>query len=91
MDSGLPVTSGQRVRLRFVNESMMFHPMHLHGHTFEVQGTDGPRARKDTVLVPPRQTVEVDFHADNPGKWITHCHNEYHLETGMATYVDYGG
>ena len=89
--SGLPVTSGQRVRLRFVNESMMFHPMHLHGHTFEVQGTDGPRARKDTVLVPPRQTVEVDFEADNPGKWITHCHNEYHLETGMATYVDYGG
>ena len=42
------------------------------------------------MLVPPRQTVEVDFQADNPGKWITHCHNEYHLETGMATYVDYG-
>jgi multicopper oxidase len=88
---GLPVTTGQRARLRFVNESMMFHPMHLHGHTFEVQGPDGPRARKDTVLVPPRQTVEVDFQADNPGKWITHCHNEYHLESGMATYVDYGG
>ncbi len=89
--AGLPVTADQRVRIRFVNDSMMFHPMHLHGHTFEVQGPDGPRARKDTVLVAPRQTVEVDFQADNPGKWIAHCHNEYHLESGMATYLDYGG
>jgi multicopper oxidase len=88
---GLPVTQGQRVRIRFVNKSMMFHPMHLHGHTFEVQGADGPRARKDTVLVAPLQTVEVDFRADNPGKWISHCHNEYHLDAGMATYIAYQG
>lgn len=87
---GMPVTEGQRTRIRFINESMMFHPMHLHGHTFEVRGRDGPRARKDTVLVPPSTTVEVDFDADNPGKWISHCHNEYHLESGMATYLDYG-
>lgn len=86
---GMPVTEGQRTRIRFINESMMFHPMHLHGHTFEVRGRDGPRARKDTVLVPPMATVEVDFDADNPGKWISHCHNEYHLESGMATYLDY--
>lgn len=87
---GMPVIEGQRTRIRFINESMMFHPMHLHGHTFEVQGGDGPRARKDTVLVPPMATVEADFDADNPGKWISHCHNEYHLESGMATYLDYG-
>lgn len=65
---GMPVTEGQRTRIRFINESMMFHPMHLHAHTFEVRGRDGPRARKDTVLVPPMATVEVDFDADNPGK-----------------------
>lgn len=87
--AGMPVGQGQRTRIRFVNESGMFHPMHVHGHTFEVQSADGPRARKDTVLVPPRATVDVDFDADNPGKWITHCHNEYHLEAGMATYVEY--
>ena len=88
-EPGMPVSRGQRARIRFINESMMFHPMHLHGHTFQVVGADGPRARKDTVLVPPKATVEVDFDADNPGKWISHCHNEYHLESGMATYVEY--
>ena len=72
----------QRVRIRMINESMMFHPIHLHGHTFQVVGNNAPRARKDTVLVPPKKTVEVDFDTDNPGKWITHCHNTYHLEGG---------
>ncbi|GFG78455.1 hypothetical protein MPRG_17310 [Mycobacterium paragordonae] len=63
----LDVTAGQRVRLRLINESMMYHPIHLHGHTFEVQAADGtPRARKDTVLVPPLQTVQVDFGTNNP-------------------------
>ncbi|MHA7650467.1 multicopper oxidase family protein [Mycobacterium sp. ML4] len=86
----LDVTAGHRVRLRLINESMMYHPIHLHGHTFEVQAGDGtPRARKDTVLVPPMQTVEVDFDTDNPGRWITHCHNTYHLEAGMATFIRY--
>jgi FtsP/CotA-like multicopper oxidase with cupredoxin domain len=89
--NGMDVTKGQRVRLRLVNESMMFHPIHLHGHTFEVQSPTGPRARKDTVLVPPLQTVAVDFDADNPGRWITHCHNTYHLEAGMGTFVSYPG
>lgn len=88
---GLPVSRGQRVRVRYVSKSMMFHPMHLHGHTFQVVGADGPRARKDTVLVAPMATVAVDLDADNPGKWITHCHNEYHLESGMATYLEYTG
>ncbi|MCB0950444.1 MAG: multicopper oxidase family protein [Mycobacterium sp.] len=86
---GLQVNSNQRTRIRYINESMMFHPMHLHGHTFQVHGADGPRARKDTVLVPPQATVVADFDTDNPGNWITHCHNEYHLEAGMATYLQY--
>jgi multicopper oxidase len=87
----VPVKANQRVRLRLVNESMMFHPIHLHGHTFQVMRGDAPRARKDTVLVPPKQTVEVEFDTDNPGKWITHCHNTYHLEAGMAIFFEYVG
>ncbi|MBA0049086.1 multicopper oxidase family protein [Mycobacteroides sp. LB1] len=87
---GLPVREGQRVRLRFVNDSMMFHPMHLHGHTFAVRDSNGGfRARKDTVLVAPMKTVQVDFDADNPGQWLTHCHNIYHGESGMMAVVSY--
>lgn len=87
---GLPVREGQRARLRFVNDSMMFHPMHLHGHTFSVRDGKGTyRARKDTVLVAPMKTVEVDFDADNPGQWLTHCHNIYHGEAGMMAVVSY--
>ncbi|AMT73505.1 MULTISPECIES: multicopper oxidase family protein [Mycobacteriaceae] len=87
---GLPVREGQRVRLRYLNNSMMFHPMHLHGHTFAVRTASGAYgARKDTVLVAPMQTVEVDFDADNPGQWLTHCHNIYHGEAGMMTVISY--
>ncbi|MDQ2754980.1 MAG: multicopper oxidase family protein [Actinomycetota bacterium] len=80
------VRQGQRVRLRFTNQTMMAHPMHLHGHTFALT-TGG--ARKDTVIVRPMQTVEVDLHADNPGQWATHCHNIYHAEAGMMTTLSY--
>ncbi|MFI7679453.1 multicopper oxidase family protein [Actinophytocola sp. NPDC049390] len=86
-EDGLPVRQGQRVRLRFENKSQMFHPMHLHGHTFQVAGRRG--ARKDTVLVLPGTAVDVDFDADNPGQWLTHCHNVYHGEAGMMTVVSY--
>jgi len=82
----LPVTQGERVRLRFNNMSMMFHPMHVHGHTF---GLVSGGARKDTVIVRPMQTVEVDLDADNPGQWAAHCHNIYHAEGGMMTTLSY--
>ena len=82
----LPIEAGQRVRLRFKNMTMMFHPMHVHGHTF---GLVRGGARKDTVIVRPMQTVEVDFDANNPGQWMTHCHNIYHAETGMMTTLSY--
>src|SRR6185436_5303980 len=88
-NNGIALAPGKRVRVRFVSDSMMFHPMHLHGHTFQVVQPAGPGARKDTVLVPPKQTVEVDFDTDNPGRWIVHCHNDYHLDGGMATFVEY--
>ncbi len=82
----LEVRQGQRVRLRFQNRTMMFHPMQVHGHTFAL--TAGG-ARKDTVIVRPMQQVEVDFQADNPGQWATHCHNIYHAESGMMTTISY--
>ncbi|MEU0880416.1 multicopper oxidase family protein [Lentzea sp. NPDC005914] len=88
-DDGLPIKEGQYVRLKFSNKSQMFHPMHLHGHTFQVRGDGGAGARKDTVLVLPGRAVEVDFTADNPGQWLTHCHNVYHGEAGMMSVVSY--
>ena len=88
-NDGVAVPKGQRVRIRYINQSKMFHPMHLHGHTFQVMGASGPAARKDTVLVPPLATVNIDFDTDNPGRWISHCHNTYHLEAGMANFIYY--
>ncbi len=83
----ITVNEGEHLRLRIVNQTMMFHPIHLHGHTFQMVG-DGS-ARKDTVNVLPMTAVEVDIAADNPGQWMLHCHNTYHLETGMATVFSY--
>ncbi|MFI9557601.1 multicopper oxidase family protein [Nonomuraea endophytica] len=80
-----PVRSGERVRLSFVNRTTMWHPMHLHGHTFALPSG----IRKDTVIVLPGSTLDVDFDADNPGLWMIHCHNIYHAESGMMTLLGY--
>jgi FtsP/CotA-like multicopper oxidase with cupredoxin domain len=80
------VEEGQRVRLDFVNTTQMWHPMHLHGHTFQL-GSGG--ARKDTTIVRPKERVSVVFDADNPGQWMLHCHNLYHGEAGMMALVAY--
>jgi FtsP/CotA-like multicopper oxidase with cupredoxin domain len=78
---------GQRVRVIFANTTTMYHPMHIHGHTFAV-GASG--TRKDTVIVLPRQQVACDLDADNPGQWMTHCHNLYHApESGMMAILGY--
>ncbi|GAC1398752.1 MAG: multicopper oxidase MmcO [Mycobacterium sp.] len=88
--SALPVRQGQRTRLLFTNRTRMFHPMHLHGHTFQVRANpDGTGPRKDTVNVLPMHTVVADFIADNPGQWVVHCHNLYHQENGMMTVLSY--
>jgi len=80
------IREGQRARVTFINKTTMWHPMHIHGHTFQINGK-GPR--KDTVNVLPNQTVTCDFDANNPGQWMTHCHNIYHAETGMQTTIGY--
>ncbi|MFD6062179.1 multicopper oxidase family protein [Rhodococcus wratislaviensis] len=86
----LTIRQGQRARLTFTNMTMMWHPMHLHGHTFQIVTPDGtPGPRKDTVIVPPMRSVPVDVVADNPGDWMLHCHNAYHQESGMMTRLDY--
>jgi len=91
-DSPFVVDIGERVRLDFVNRSPMFHPMHLHGHSFAVlDRAQRAGARKDTVIVRPGETVRVDFDADNSGDWMLHCHNAYHQEVGMMTSVYYSG
>ncbi|HUX33383.1 MAG TPA: copper resistance system multicopper oxidase [Gemmatimonadaceae bacterium] len=80
---------GERVRLRFVNETMMDHPMHLHGMFTELQtGTDPARApRKHTISIPPGTTIESHFTALETGVWAFHCHLLYHMMTGMMTRV----
>ncbi len=88
------VTAGQRVVLTFDNASGMSHPMHLHGHQFQVIGIDGrpiAGAVRDTVLVPDRGSVTIAFDADNPGRWPLHCHNLLHMATGMMTELVYDG
>jgi len=86
----LEVSQGQRVRLVFDNRTTMFHPMHLHGHTFQVvnpTGVAGPR--KDSLIVRPKERISVDFDAGNPGQWLIHCHNLYHQSSGMHSVLSY--
>jgi len=86
------VKRGQRVALNFVNETGMPHPMHLHGHSFQVIAIDGKPlagALRDTILVPPHKSVTVAFDANNPGTWYVHCHILWHLAAGMAALVQY--
>jgi FtsP/CotA-like multicopper oxidase with cupredoxin domain len=83
-----PVRAGERVRLNLVNTTTMWHPIHLHGHTFATTDTG---LRKDTAIVLPGQYLPVVFDADNPGRWMLHCHNAYHAEAGMMTQLGYLG
>ncbi|BCJ33128.1 multicopper oxidase MmcO [Actinocatenispora thailandica] len=82
----VPVRQGERVRIDLVNASAMAHPIHLHGHTFALADTG---VRKDTVVVLPGKTTSILVQADNPGRWLLHCHNAYHMALGMTTELDY--
>ena len=90
----LAIQSGEHVGIAFTNSTNMGHPMHLHGHDFQVVEIDGEKmsgALRDTLMVPPRSKMTVAFDADNAGVWPLHCHLLYHLDTGMFTVVKYGG
>ena len=80
--------SGERVELMFHNMSMMGHPMHLHGHVFQVVSINGRAikgAMRDTVYVPPMAMVTVALDAGEAARWMLHCHHMPHLSTGMMT------
>lgn len=90
----VPVRRGERVEITMGNMSMMSHPMHLHGHHFQVVAIDGRRvagAVRDTVLVPPMRRVTIAVDATNPGRWAFHCHHLYHMATGMMGAFAYEG
>jgi CopA family copper-resistance protein len=78
----------ERVRVTLVNSTMMQHPIHLHGHFFEiVNGHSGHQPMKHTVNVPPGSRISFDLTADNPGDWAFHCHLLYHMHAGMFNVV----
>jgi CopA family copper-resistance protein len=78
----------ERVRVTLVNDTMMQHPIHLHGHFFEVvTGHPGHHPRKHTVNVLPGSKITFDLTADNPGDWAFHCHLLFHMHAGMFNVV----
>lgn len=89
-DRTIQIQEGDVVRFTFVNETMMHHPMHLHGHFFRVLNKNGDHSPlKHTVDVGPHMTRTIEFYANEPGQWMLHCHNLYHMKTGMARVIKY--
>jgi FtsP/CotA-like multicopper oxidase with cupredoxin domain len=91
MEPMLTLERGKPCVLAMTNETAWWHPMHLHGHAFRVISRNGTPTRyrewRDTVLMEPRETVEVAFVADNPGDWMFHCHILEHQESGMMGVI----
>jgi hypothetical protein len=89
----LCVRLNDRVRLRLINLGMDHHPVHLHGHTFVVTGTEGGRqpqttwGPKNTVLVGVAEAYDIEFVANNPGDWMVHCHLPHHMMNQMSSMV----
>ncbi|HEV2378900.1 MAG TPA: copper oxidase [Terriglobia bacterium] len=89
----LIVRLGDRVRVRLINLGMDHHPVHLHGHTFVITGTEGGRSPKETwypgntVLVGVAQARDLEFVANNPGDWMLHCHLPHHMMNQMSSSV----
>ena len=84
----IPFIEGERVRITLINDSMMGHPIHIHGHFFELVTGHGDHApRKHTVIVQPGSKVTWDFTADAVGDWAFHCHLLYHMAAGMMRVV----
>jgi FtsP/CotA-like multicopper oxidase with cupredoxin domain len=88
----LPVKQGRRYRVMMENRSGDDHPVHFHRHTFEIIRIGGNATsgiRKDTVNVPRRQSVEIDFGADDPGLTLYHCHMQLHMDFGFMALMKY--
>ncbi len=100
--SPLPVSCGEKVRIRLANPAMKAHPIHLHGQQFTVTATDGnmlnscAQMQKNTISVASGETWDIEFLANNPGNWPFHCHIPHHAANnmtkqtgGMFTVVQY--
>lgn len=87
----IQVRRGEIVRIRLINNTMMMHPIHLHGHYFRVLNGQGQYSPlKHTVNVSPMESVTIEFMADDDKDWFFHCHLLYHMLSGMARVVSYG-
>jgi len=87
----LTLQLGRSYVLTLQNDTAWWHPMHLHGHSFRVLSRNGApaphRQWADTVLVPPKEAVDIAFVADNPGDWMLHCHVTDHQVSGMMAIL----
>lgn len=79
---------GERLRLVMVNDTMMDHPIHLHGMWMELENGQYPRPRKHTISLKPSEKVSLLISADAPGSWAFHCHLLYHMKAGMFRVVN---
>lgn len=84
----LTAARGRTVVIRMINDTAWPHAMHLHGHHFRALGPGGTGPLRDTLLVDRRETVEIAFVADNPGKWLLHCHMVEHAAGGMTAWLE---
>ncbi|WP_273835316.1 multicopper oxidase family protein [Guptibacillus sedimenti] len=91
----IQVESGDIVKVEITNSGRMNHPMHLHGHRFQVTSKNGEELNapfvKDLIHVKPGETYTIYFKANNQGEWLFHCHDNNHADRGMVTIVDYKG
>jgi len=91
----LEINKDDVVKVSLKNDSRFDHPMHLHGHHFQIISKNGVKLDKpivkDLINVKPNETYEILFKADNPGNWVFHCHDLLHAENGMMSLIEYNG
>ena len=87
VDGPVEFHHGERLRLIMVNDTMMDHPIHLHGMWMELENGQYPRPRKHTISLKPSEVVSLQISADAPGSWAFHCHLLYHMKAGMFRVV----
>ena len=89
-ESTVPLNEGEVLQLELINDTMMHHPIHLHGHFFRVLNGQGQRSPlKHTVDIPPMGRRTIEFFANEPGDWMFHCHILYHMMAGMTRIFSY--
>ncbi len=89
-DGVIPIKRGEVIRLELINDTMMHHPLHLHGHFFRLlMGQKGRAPLKHTVDLPPMGRRTIEFEANDEGDWLFHCHLLYHMHAGMTRIFSY--